>query len=77
MSELIQGSELQEGKEFIVLICDIDDIIQRIRDNDDQIFSDAEIKQAYQLARKKLTSLLMDDFWHGIDAMLNEVKTKS
>ena len=76
MPELRQGSELREDKEFIVLVCDIDDITQRAKENN-QVLSDSESKQVYELARNKLTDLLMNDFWEGIDVVLDELKKSS
>lgn len=68
-----QGSELLEGQNFVVLICDIDDIKQRIEENDDKL-SSKEIKEVYDLARRKLSDLIMDDFWFGLDALIQQVK---
>ena len=67
------GTELEEGKNFVVTICDIDDIKQRLRDNGDQL-TPKEIKEVYDLARRKLADLLMEDFWFGLDALIRQVK---
>lgn len=68
-----QGSELLEGQNFVVLICDIDDIKQRLRDNGDQL-TPKEIKEVYDLAKRKLADLIMEDFWFGLDALIRQVK---
>ncbi len=68
-----QGTELEEGKNFVVLICDIDDIKGRIQDNGDNL-SPKEIKEVYDLAKRKLADLIMEDFFFGLDELIRQVK---
>jgi len=71
MTEIHQGSELEKDHTFVVLICDIDDIKGRIKDNK-QKFTAKQIKEIYQLARRRLTDSVMDQFWYSLDAVIDD-----
>ena len=68
-----QGTELEEGRNFVAMICDIDDIKQRVKDNGDTL-TPKQVQEVYDLARRKISDLLMEDFWFSLDAFIDEVK---
>lgn len=72
MSEIHQGAELENGHNFVVLICDIDDIKGRIKDNEQEVTED-QLKRIYDYAKRKMTDSVMEQFWYSIDAMINEI----
>lgn len=71
-----QGTELEEGRNFVAMICDIDDIKQRAKDNGDKLTS-KQVQEVYDLARRKISDLLMEDFWFSLDAFIDEVKERN
>lgn len=61
-----QGDLINGSDSFVVLICDIDDIKEKFPDKTDQ-----EIKEIFEIARRKMTDVLMSDFWDSLDVIEN------
>lgn len=72
MSEIHQGAELEHDHNFVVLICDIEDIKGRIKQNKQKV-TKAQLKRIYDYAQRKMTDSVMEQFWYSIDAMIDEI----
>ena len=72
LKDLHQGSELEPNQNFIVLICDIDDIKGSIKQNKQKVTKD-QLKRIYEYAKRKMTDSVMDQFWYSIDAMIDNI----
>jgi hypothetical protein len=60
-----QGDYINKDEtSFCVLICDIEDIKQQYPNK-----TDKEIKIIYEYARRKLTDIIMPDFWLCVDSL--------
>jgi len=75
-SGLNQGSELVENNNFIVLICDVDDIRGRVRQRGKH-FNEKQIKEIYDKARRRMADYLMEDFWASMDILIDDVKERT
>jgi len=76
MNNLHQGSELEEGHNFIVLICDIDDVEGRARQRGKH-FNERQIKEIYDKARNRMADYMMEDFWASMDILIDDVKERT
>lgn len=66
-----QGTELEKDHNFVVLICDIDDIKSRMK-NEGKDATKKELEQIYELAKRRLTDSVMEQFWYSLDAVVDE-----
>ena len=70
LEEIHQGTELEKDQSFVALICDIDDIKGRAKENGEKL-TKKQLKEVYEYAKRKLADIIMEDFWLSIDTCLS------
>ena len=72
-NKLHQGSELEKGQSFIVVVCDKEDIQERAKSNEKPL-TKKQLDLVYEYLKRKMSDIIMEDFWLSIDAGLDQLK---